>query len=105
MKVEQIGSEVNVRGPQDNIVRDLYFVAFGVGQAALELAQLTQRLRFPPVLHSSRVLILPNASALSASSAAISSIISCGLRCFISSPPFGFFTDRSKVFLLMVLAS
>ena len=36
-------------------------------------------------------------AVLSASSRAISSMISCGLRCFTSSTPFGFFTDRSKV--------
>ena len=54
----------------------------------------TQRLRFPPLPHSTP-LLLPSTSALSASSAAISFMMSCGLRCAISSPPLGFFTERS----------
>src|SRR5437899_667331 len=36
-------------------------------------------------------------SALSASSAAISSMIASGLRCVTSSPPLGFFTDKSNI--------
>ena len=47
--------------------------------------------------------MFPSTSALSASSAAISSMISSGLRCAISSPPFGFFTERSKVCLVDAL--
>ena len=46
--------------------------------------------------------MLPSTSALSASSAAISSMMACGLRCAISSPPLGFFTERSTVFGSMV---
>ena len=41
--------------------------------------------------------MLPSTSALSASSAAISSMIFCGLRCAISSPPLGFFTETHKL--------
>ena len=41
--------------------------------------------------------MLASTSALSASSAAISSMISCGLRCAISSLPSGLLTERSKV--------
>jgi hypothetical protein len=44
-------------------------------------------------------------SALSRSRAAISSSISCGERWTISSLPFGFLTERSKVFLSIVLTS
>src|ERR1017187_8157966 len=55
-------------------------------------------------LHNSPRIVRSTA-ALSASSAAISSIIACGLRCVTSSPPFGFFTDRSKVAASMLLAS
>src|SRR2546430_16976111 len=47
------------------------FVAFGIGEPALELAQLAKRLCFPPLLHSSapldrlrgRRLMFPGASA------------------------------------------
>src|ERR1022692_3512455 len=46
-------------------------------------------------LHNSP-LIVSSTDALSASSAAISSMISSGLRCTTASPPFGFFTERSK---------
>src|ERR1019366_3279673 len=44
-------------------------------------------------------------AALSASSAAISSMISSGLRWTTASPPLGFFTERSKVAGSMVFAS
>ena len=44
-------------------------------------------------------------SALSASSAAISSMMACGVRWAIASPPLGFFTERSKVFWSTDLAS
>ena len=67
------------------------------------LGDFAQRFPCPPLLHSS-ALMLPSTSALSAFSAAISSMISCGLRCVISSPPLGFFTDKSKVFGSMASA-
>src|SRR6185437_11859278 len=59
----------------------------------------------PPALSHSSVLMLPSTSALSASSAAISSMISSRLRYAISSPPLGFFTERSKILWSMLLAS
>src|SRR5712692_9923659 len=65
---------------------------------------LAELLCLPAGLHSS-ALIFPSTSALSASSAAISSIISSGLRCTTASSPFGFFTERSKVAGSMPLAS
>src|ERR1700730_15456772 len=69
-----------------------------------DFAHLAQRLRLPALLHSS-ALILASTSALSASSAAISSKILSGLRCVTSSPPFGFLTERSKVPLSILVAS
>ena len=50
-------------------------------------------------------LMFASTSALSASKAAISFIMASGLRCVISSPPFGFLTERSNVVWSMVLAS
>ena len=41
--------------------------------------------------------MISSPSVLSACSSVISSMISCGLRWVISSPPLGFFTERSKV--------
>src|ERR1019366_1043596 len=49
--------------------------------------------------------IVSSTAALSASSAAISSMMSCGLRCTTASPPLGFFTERSKVAWSMDFAS
>src|SRR6185437_8865343 len=49
--------------------------------------------------------MIRSASALSASSLAISSRISLGLRCFTSPLPFGFLTERSKVSGSIFLAS
>ena len=75
-----------------------------VGQADSILCNLAEPLYFPSVLHSSPRMVC-STSALSASSAAISSMISSGLRCVTSSPPLGFFTERSNVVLSMLLAS
>jgi len=58
----------------------------------------------PLARHSSDPMFSSN-FALSASSAAISRMISHGLRWGISSPPFGFFTDRSNFASSMALAS
>src|ERR1017187_3240962 len=49
--------------------------------------------------------IVSSTAALSASRAAISSMMSCGLRWTTASPPLGFFTERSKVAGSMVFAS
>jgi len=51
--------------------------------------------------HNKRLLIFSSTTALSASNAAISSMMSCGLRWVTASPPLGFFTDRSKLVLSM----
>src|SRR2546425_6590198 len=69
-----------------------------------DLTQIADLFSSPAVLQS-RALIFLSVSALSESSAAISSMISSGLRCVISSPPLGFFTERSKVVWPMLLAS
>ncbi len=53
-----------------------------------------KRLKFPSSLHSI-ALIFASTSALSASSAAISSMMACGLRWATASLPLGFFTERS----------
>src|SRR5690606_8466965 len=50
-------------------------------------------------------LIFDSTSVLCASSAAISSSISFGLRCAATFPPCGFFTDRSKVVCSTLSAS
>ena len=50
---------------------------------------------FPPITHTNTP-ILASTSALSASSAAISAMIFCGLRSATASPPWWFFTDRSQ---------
>src|ERR1019366_8700105 len=55
-------------------------------------------------LHRSPRMVSSTAE-LSASSAAISSMMSCGLRCTTTSPPLGFFTERSKVAWSMDFAS
>jgi hypothetical protein len=47
--------------------------------ASVYVAHFAEGLGLPPVAHS-RALMLPNSSALSRSSAAISSMMSCGLR-------------------------
>src|SRR5450432_1364419 len=54
--------------------------------------------------HSSPRMVSSTA-ALSASNTAISSMMSSALRCATASPPFGFFTERSKVAGSMALAS
>src|SRR5688500_12374398 len=59
---------------------------------------------YPPVIHSIP-RIVASTCALSASSVSISSRICAGLRCLTSSPPLGFFTDRSNVVGSMSLAS
>jgi type I restriction enzyme M protein len=65
-------------------------------RAILDIAEIVQSVRSPIVTHSNP-RIVSNTSALAASSAAISSRISAGVRCFSASPPLGFFTDRSHV--------
>ena len=60
------------------------------------ICDFTKLLDLPACLHSNALMLL-STSALSASSPAISSMISCGLRCGITSSLLGFFTERSKV--------
>src|SRR4051794_11225156 len=64
-----------------------------------QFAYFAELFGLPPLLHSS-ALICSSTSALSASSAVISCMISFGLRCVTSSPAFGFLTERSQVPLL-----
>jgi len=53
------------------------------------------------ILIPNSAFIFPSTSARSLSSSAISFMMSAGLRWVISSPPSGFFTERSKVALSM----
>src|ERR1700731_1564655 len=75
-----------------------------VSSAIDQLANFAELVPSPLSVHRS-ALILSSTFVLSASSAAISAIMACGLRCAISSPPFGFFTERSNVLRSIVLAS
>lgn len=79
VKVELIATTLFTIGPIDRIQAIILTICIIEGFTIDKLEDLPNRFFFPPRLHSN-ALIFANTSALSASSAAISSMISCGLR-------------------------
>ena len=79
-----------------NGIRPILEALLAYGFRLVNVANVLQSPANPTFAHTN-ALIFASTCALSASSAAISSRISLGLRCAATSPPFGFFTDRSNV--------
>jgi hypothetical protein len=80
--------------------RHVYVVKFGIGELeridGLDLLNyVTEGSGLPPIFHSS-ALILSSTSALSASSVAISSRMSCGLRWVTCSPEGYIYLDSCR---------
>src|ERR1035437_104402 len=87
-----------------NLIALAALILFTVDAIPKDVQHITQCTDLPSCFHSNS-LILTSTSALSASSKAISSIISSGLRWHISSPTFGFLLDSSNVALLIPVTS
>nr|WP_201449963.1 DEAD/DEAH box helicase family protein [Hydrogenophaga sp. PBL-H3] len=81
--------------PVASMIEFKQIIGRGTRLSVFELYDFAQCLGFPAGHHATSPRIVARTSALSASSSAISSRMSCGVRSATSTLPFGFLTDRS----------